>query len=424
MSFAQKIPVMNTVHDQIPVHNRTMSSIAHRTISPQMQYQSSTMTNNLSYHDPISEFNEQYQRLQQARMHQLNATQNDAMQRKQQTFAMRQLMNPPMSRQASSVNINQISCSTQTTPNSHFQAIQPAAPLTNQFSHAMSANQMNHHIEKPNHLQLQLEHQHLFQSLQNDFDPSVQQQKHMKPMNNTNPFMNQNEHNDNRCDSGAQSPVHQTLFYKEPSSSSATSTPTKLLKSPKTKRQPTALVTFSGWLYKQGSEGLRVWRRRWFVLADYCLFYYKGPEEDKLLGSILLPSYQLSECLPMDNKNYRKFSFKLEHKNMRTYYLASENADYMRKWMRVIRAATLMQNFNEMQTRNMLAQSVPISTSMSTAGKYSHQSAHEQYRDRHNVEIHPSLNPFLIFDEGKCFALSFVFDFDQHSHKKIFYCRE
>lgn len=165
---------------------------------------------------------------------------------------------------------------------------------------------------------------------------------------------------------GAQSPVHQTLVYKSEhlSGSSTASSPTKLLKSPKTKRQPTALVTFSGWLYKQGSDGLRVWRKRWFVLTEYCLFYYKGPEEDKLLGSILLPSYTLSECLPHENKAYRKFSFKLEHKNMRTYYLASENGDYMRKWMRVIRAATLMQNFNEVQTRQMIAKSTPINTSM------------------------------------------------------------
>lgn len=164
--------------------------------------------------------------------------------------------------------------------------------------------------------------------------------------------------------------MHQSLVYKsdQQSSSSAASSPTKLLKSPKTKRQPTSLVTFSGWLYKQGSDGLRVWRKRWFVLAEYCLFYYKGPEEERLLGSILLPSYTLSECLPSENKAYRKFSFKLEHKNMRTYYLASENGDYMRKWMRVIRAATLMQNFNEVQMRQMIAKSTPINTSLASRG--------------------------------------------------------
>lgn len=192
---------------------------------------------------------------------------------------------------------------------------------------------------------------------------------------------------------GGQSPVNQTLAYKSEqlSGSSAASSPSKLLKSPKTKRQPSALVTFSGWLYKQGSDGLRVWRKRWFVLTEYCLYYYKGPEEDKLLGSILLPSYALSECMPHETKAYRKFSFKLEHKNMRTYFLASENGDYMRKWMRVIRAATLMQNFNEVQTRHMIAQSTPINTSQAARtdepGKWSQK--HSQSNQNNNN------NPFM-----------------------------
>ncbi len=29
-------------------------------------------------------------------------------------------------------------------------------------------------------------------------------------------------------------------------------------------------------LYFQDSSGMRLWKRKWFVLADYCLFYYKG----------------------------------------------------------------------------------------------------------------------------------------------------
>lgn len=213
---------------------------------------------------------------------------------------------------------------------------------------------------RPDQLQLQHDQQQLFRALQNDLRMHLRHQNTSRSDENplSNEIRTEREH-------GAQSPVHQTLVYKSEqlSGPSAASSPSKLLKSPKTKRQPSALVTFSGWLYKQGSDGLRVWRKRWFVLTEYCLFYYKGPDEDKLLGSILLPSYALSECLPHENKPHRKFSFKLEHKNMRTYFLASENGDYMRKWMRVIRAATLMQNFNEVQTRQMIAQSTPINTS-------------------------------------------------------------
>lgn len=48
------------------------------------------------------------------------------------------------------------------------------------------------------------------------------------------------------------------------------------LKSPAAKRPLEAPVTMQGWLHKQGSEGLMLWKKRWFVLSEYCLFYYKG----------------------------------------------------------------------------------------------------------------------------------------------------
>jgi len=42
------------------------------------------------------------------------------------------------------------------------------------------------------------------------------------------------------------------------------------------KRSDNAPVTLQGWLYKQGSDGLMLWKKRWFVLSEFCLFYYKG----------------------------------------------------------------------------------------------------------------------------------------------------
>lgn len=66
--------------------------------------------------NPLNNFNEQYSQLQQARMMQQMKTQNDALQRQHQTFAMRQMLNPPlMSRQASAINLHQSHISTQTT---------------------------------------------------------------------------------------------------------------------------------------------------------------------------------------------------------------------------------------------------------------------------------------------------------------------
>ncbi|MEQ2244654.1 Pleckstrin y domain-containing A member 7 [Ilyodon furcidens] len=44
------------------------------------------------------------------------------------------------------------------------------------------------------------------------------------------------------------------------------------------KRNPNVPVVVRGWLYKQDSSGMRLWKRKWFVLADFCLFYYKGQE--------------------------------------------------------------------------------------------------------------------------------------------------
>ena len=48
------------------------------------------------------------------------------------------------------------------------------------------------------------------------------------------------------------------------------------LRSPIAKRPQDAPVTMQGWLHKQGSDGLMLWRKRWFVLSEYCLYYYKG----------------------------------------------------------------------------------------------------------------------------------------------------
>ena len=62
-----------------------------------------------------------------------------------------------------------------------------------------------------------------------------------------------------------------SLLQARRSSSSKPSTTNLALK-----RSAEAPVSFEGWLYKQGSEGLMLWKKRWFVLSEFCLFYYKG----------------------------------------------------------------------------------------------------------------------------------------------------
>ncbi|XP_018325993.1 uncharacterized protein LOC108737573 isoform X7 [Agrilus planipennis] len=118
------------------------------------------------------------------------------------------------------------------------------------------------------------------------------------------------------------------------------------LRSPSAKRPIEAPVTMQGWLHKQGSEGWMLWKKRWFVLSEYCLFYYKGPEEEKLLGSILLPSYKVSICTPDDKVN-KKHAFKCEHVNMRTYILAADSHELMMRWVKVLAMACNLQTCME-----------------------------------------------------------------------------
>ncbi|XP_063375512.1 uncharacterized protein LOC134663083 isoform X5 [Cydia amplana] len=138
-----------------------------------------------------------------------------------------------------------------------------------------------------------------------------------------------------------------TPSIKSPSSDSRRSSGgTQALRSPIAQRLSSAPVTMSGILYKQGSDGLKVWRKRWFVLSEYCLFYYKSHDEEKLLGSVLLPSYKVSACTAED-KVLRKFAFKLEHANMRTYILCAPDQEAMLKWVKALTMAALMQSPND-----------------------------------------------------------------------------
>uniref|UniRef100_A0A4W4FF06 Pleckstrin homology domain-containing family A member 7 n=1 Tax=Electrophorus electricus TaxID=8005 RepID=A0A4W4FF06_ELEEL len=110
------------------------------------------------------------------------------------------------------------------------------------------------------------------------------------------------------------------------------------------KRNPNVEVVVRGWLFKQDSSGMRLWRRKWFVLADYCLFYYKDSREENVLGSIPLPSYTISPVGPEDHIS-RKYAFRAEHSGMRTYYFSADTQDDMNSWVRAMNQAALMQNF-------------------------------------------------------------------------------
>ncbi|XP_066463836.1 pleckstrin homology domain-containing family A member 7-like isoform X3 [Eleutherodactylus coqui] len=112
------------------------------------------------------------------------------------------------------------------------------------------------------------------------------------------------------------------------------------------KRDPNSPVVIRGWLYKQDSAGLRLWKRRWFVLSDFCLFYYRDSREETVLGSILLPSYEILPANPREVKN-RRFSFKAEHPGMRTYYFGADTQEDMNAWIRAMNQSALVVGDNK-----------------------------------------------------------------------------
>ncbi|XP_072239103.1 pleckstrin homology domain-containing family A member 6 isoform X2 [Leuresthes tenuis] len=126
------------------------------------------------------------------------------------------------------------------------------------------------------------------------------------------------------------------------------------------RRNPKAEITKQGWLYKQASSGVKQWNKRWFVLTDRCLFYYKDEKEDTVLGSLPLLSFRIGGVEPSDNIT-RKFAFKVcsdkeededgelkaplvscmqaKHAGTRTYYFSSDSHEQQEDWIRAMSEA-------------------------------------------------------------------------------------
>ncbi|XP_019902324.1 uncharacterized protein si:ch211-234p6.5 isoform X3 [Esox lucius] len=108
------------------------------------------------------------------------------------------------------------------------------------------------------------------------------------------------------------------------------------------KRDPNCPVVIRGWLNKKDSSGLKLWKRRWFVLSNYCLFYYKDSREESVLGSIPLPSYSILFCTPRECKN-RKNTFKVVHQGMRSYFFCADTQEDMLSWVRALNQSACME---------------------------------------------------------------------------------
>ncbi|TST85787.1 Pleckstrin homology domain-containing family A member 6 [Bagarius yarrelli] len=133
------------------------------------------------------------------------------------------------------------------------------------------------------------------------------------------------------------------------------------------RRNPKAEVTKQGWLSKQASSSVKQWNKRWFVLTDRCLFYYKDEKEEVVLGSLPLLSFKIGPVQPSDNIS-RKFAFKVwfeveeedlegemeerqdakgsiafclqaEHAGTRTYYFSTESLEDREAWIQAMSEA-------------------------------------------------------------------------------------
>jgi PH domain len=349
---------------------------------------------------------QQFHVLEQEKIQQQIKTQNDALMHQQHTFAMRQQVNPPVSNfpmksQTSSISnmsslnnvpqhLQKILLHNRAHPpsslNLNLSASYETSPQTPSKLNNNNNNNNNNNIQMQQIQMLQNERQRVqqiqFQSVQKALQHSQQLQKCPNSVVTPSdvPMIQQNIPGQVVNQAVQTQLTGSSIKSKSPESSSTTpstpATPTHIssssaerrknepvhsLKSPVAKRHPNAPVTLSGWLWKQGSEGLKVWRKRWFVLSEYCLFYYKSPEEERIMGSVLLPSYKISVCTP-DDKSNRKFSFKCEHINMRTYILAAENLEFMAQWVKGLTMASMMQGSSE-------SESQPSITSFNPSGK-------------------------------------------------------
>ncbi|KAK1798087.1 hypothetical protein P4O66_000493 [Electrophorus voltai] len=124
---------------------------------------------------------------------------------------------------------------------------------------------------------------------------------------------------------------------------------------------------------------MRLWKRKWFVLSDFCLFYYKDSREEVVLSSIPLPSYVIAPVEPEDHIS-RKYAFKAsytgmrsyiysknsvigsqaEHGGMRTYYFSADTQEDMNGWIRAMNQAALMQSHSlKREALNVEKQAVP-----------------------------------------------------------------
>ena len=99
-------------------------------------------------------------------------------------------------------------------------------------------------------------------------------------------------------------------------------------------RARSATAEKQGYLFKQ-SRGLAGWKRRWFVVKDGELHYFRSWRDLKRAGVI-----NLALCSVRPAEHIRKYCFEIVSRHARHYVLQAESEEEMHDWIAIIQNAT------------------------------------------------------------------------------------
>lgn len=117
----------------------------------------------------------------------------------------------------------------------------------------------------------------------------------------------------------------------------------------------------SGWLDKRGKLN-RAWKRRWFVLKNSQLEYYKTPEHSQPQGVILLADG--SSRITEETRFGKNMMIELASVEGRKFFLSGYSADDLRAWVAALRPCHASARLTEMHK---------LSTATQPAASHSHQ---------------------------------------------------
>eukprot|EP01114_Cavostelium_apophysatum_P005789 TRINITY_DN1696_c0_g1_i1.p1 TRINITY_DN1696_c0_g1~~TRINITY_DN1696_c0_g1_i1.p1 ORF type:complete len:990 (-),score=230.87 TRINITY_DN1696_c0_g1_i1:114-3083(-) len=122
-----------------------------------------------------------------------------------------------------------------------------------------------------------------------------------------------------------------------------------------------------GWLTKEGHL-IKNWKRRWFVLKDALLFYFKAPQDVEPIGIIPLKDSIVKKVSVSDNKE-KKYCFRVQPQSIVVppFFLCADNDEDCKAWLKAIKhaaavKATTDKKKKEVPTQNPQAESsiVPL----------------------------------------------------------------